>query len=52
MDVLTAGEVPLNSSEVLGSQAMSSLLRDLAVRYDAVVVDSPSLLSVTDRGPQ
>ena len=48
MDVLTAGELPSNLSEILGTQAVSSLLRDLAVRYDAVVVDSPSLLSVTD----
>ena len=48
MDVLTAGELPSNLSEILGTQAVSSLLRDLAVHYDAVVVDSPSLLSFND----
>lgn len=48
LDVLTAGQVPPNPSELLGSQAMSHLLDQLEATYDVVVLDSPPLLPVTD----
>lgn len=45
--ILGAGAIPPNPSELLGSKAMSHLLRTLAV--DAfVIVDAPPLLPVTD----
>lgn len=47
-DVLVAGPLPPNPSELLGSQPMAQLLRDLAQRYDYVLVDSPPVLPVTD----
>lgn len=48
LDVLTAGRLPPNPSELLGSQAMQDLLLELEERYDHVVIDSPPLLAVTD----
>ncbi|MGY4643714.1 polysaccharide biosynthesis tyrosine autokinase [Cellulomonas sp. URHB0016] len=48
LDVLPAGQVPPNPSELLGSQAMSTVLKELAGRYDVVLVDTAPLLPVTD----
>jgi len=48
LDVLTAGDIPPNPSELLGSQAMSDLLDEAAATYDVVLLDSPPLLPVTD----
>jgi capsular exopolysaccharide synthesis family protein len=48
LDVLACGMIPPNPSELLGSQAMVDLLRQLEARYDHVIVDSPPLLPVTD----
>ncbi|MGN6219642.1 MAG: polysaccharide biosynthesis tyrosine autokinase [Microbacterium sp.] len=45
--VLTAGSVPPNPSEVLGSARMRTLLSDLA-KHAMVIVDAPPLLPVTD----
>lgn len=48
LDVLPAGQVPPNPSELLGSPAMSALLEQLMQIYDIVLMDSPPLLPVTD----
>lgn len=48
LDILTAGKIPPNPSEMLGSQAMSSLLDELSNFYDVIVLDSPPVLAVTD----
>ncbi len=48
LDVLAAGQIPPNPSELLGSTAMRTLIRRLAERYDTVVIDSPPVLPVTD----
>lgn len=48
LDVLPAGSIPPNPSELLGSEAMARLLTDLAATYDAVILDTPPLLPVTD----
>lgn len=45
--VLTAGTVPPNPSEVLGSERMHVLLRDLSAEA-TVIIDAPPLLPVTD----
>lgn len=47
LSVLAAGLTPPNPSEMLGSQAMKSLLEELSVDY-FVVIDAPPLLPVTD----
>lgn len=48
LDILPAGQIPPNPSELLGSKAMSRLLDELTDIYDMVILDSPPLLPVTD----
>lgn len=48
LHVLPSGQIPPNPSELLGSVAMSQLLKDLTEQYDLVLVDTPPLLPVTD----
>ena len=47
LTVLTSGTRPPNPSEILGSQAMRSVIKDLAVD-GMVIIDAPPLLPVTD----
>jgi capsular exopolysaccharide synthesis family protein len=47
-DVLFAGRVPANPSELAGSQQLADVLGELRQRYDVVLLDSPPLLEVTD----
>jgi len=47
LQILAAGGIPPNPSELLGSQAMRTLLRTLAER-GTVIIDAPPLLPVTD----
>lgn len=46
--VLTSGPLPPNPSELLGSAAMSDLLKELQQMFDLVIVDSPPILPVAD----
>lgn len=46
--VLTSGRIPPNPSELLGSKEMSDLIQGLEQAFDAVVIDAPPLLPVTD----
>lgn len=46
--VLTSGQIPPNPSELLGSKAMSDLIERLEHSFDAVIIDAPPLLPVTD----
>lgn len=48
LHVLPAGRVPPNPSELLGSQAMQLVIRELEANYDYVLIDAPPLLPVTD----
>jgi receptor protein-tyrosine kinase len=48
LTVLTAGAVPPNPSELLGSLAAKNVLSELRAKYDYVIVDSSPLLAVTD----
>lgn len=48
LDVLPAGEIPPNPSEILGSEAMAGILRRLEAAYDIVIIDAPPVLPVTD----
>jgi non-specific protein-tyrosine kinase len=47
-DVLASGPLPPNPSELLASQHMATLLRDLREHYDMILLDTPPLLPVTD----
>lgn len=46
--VLTSGHIPPNPSELLGSAAMKDLIAGLEQAFDAVIIDAPPLLPVTD----
>jgi capsular exopolysaccharide synthesis family protein len=48
LDLLPAGQIPPNPSELLGSAAMATLLARLEAAYDMVLLDSAPLLPVTD----
>ena len=46
--LLPAGTVPPNPAELLGSQAMAKLMRELKAAFDVIIVDAPPTLLVTD----
>lgn len=48
LDILPAGQIPPNPSELLGSPAMEGLLKATTSIYDMVLIDSPPVLPVTD----
>lgn len=48
LEVLAAGTIPPNPSEMLGSPAMRAVLAKAVEAYDHVIIDSPPLLAVTD----
>lgn len=47
-DVITAGDVPPNPSELLNSERMKRLMEKLATVYDLIVVDLPPVGAVAD----
>ena len=48
LDFLPAGPIPPNPSELLNSLRLNELFSELEDQYDAIIVDSPPLLVVTD----
>jgi capsular exopolysaccharide synthesis family protein len=48
LDLICCGAIPLNPSEILGSQKMKDLISVLRKRYDMVMFDSPPLLAAID----
>ncbi|MGB4592255.1 MAG: polysaccharide biosynthesis tyrosine autokinase [Coriobacteriia bacterium] len=46
--VLTAGKLPPNPSELLGSEKMHALIKELEEWADWVLIDTPPLLAVAD----
>jgi receptor protein-tyrosine kinase len=46
--ILTSGKLPPNPSELLGSEKMHALIKELEEWADWVIVDSPPLLAVAD----
>ena len=48
LDVITAGNIPPNPSELLGSEAMKIFLNAAAENYDYVFLDTPPINVVTD----
>ena len=46
--VITAGPVPPQPSELLGSSSMQDLILKLRGEFDHIIIDSPPILSVTD----
>lgn len=48
LDLLTSGPIPLDPAELLESEKMKELLSHIKPLYDLILVDSPSVLEVTD----
>ena len=48
LDALTAGVIPPNPSELLGSEQMKNLLQRVKEQYDYVLIDTPPVMPVTD----
>lgn len=48
LDVLASGAIPPNPAELLQSNSMADLLKQIRNDYDMVIIDAPPLLPVTD----
>jgi non-specific protein-tyrosine kinase len=48
LSLIPTGPLPPNPSELLGSRRMLRLITVLREQYDAVIIDSPPVLAVTD----
>ena len=48
LDVIAAGTIPPNPSELLTSRAMSKFLSEVREAYEVVIIDAPPLLPVAD----
>lgn len=48
LDIILAGKVPPNPSELLASDRMTRLLDDLKARYDYIIIDGTPLCLVAD----
>ncbi|MFZ5533962.1 MAG: polysaccharide biosynthesis tyrosine autokinase [Pseudomonadota bacterium] len=50
VDLLTTGQLPPNSSELLMSKGFSELIQSVRQWYDVILIDSPPVLAVADAG--
>ena len=48
VDVLASGSLPPNPSDLLGSEAMAELTKQLEADYDMVIFDTPPMLAFAD----
>jgi tyrosine-protein kinase Etk/Wzc len=48
LDYISAGTIPPNPSEILGSVQMEAFLEKLKSLYDYIIIDSPPVIAVTD----
>ena len=48
LSVLPCGQIPPNPAELISSNKMREMLKELSNEYDHIILDSPPLLSVTD----
>jgi capsular exopolysaccharide synthesis family protein len=48
LSLLSAGHIPPNPAELLGSKKYLELLNDLKKKYDWIVIDAPPVMPVTD----
>jgi len=48
LSLLPCGPIPPNPAELISSPKMHNLIRQMAERYDHILIDSPPLVNVTD----
>ncbi len=48
LDIITAGSIPPNPSELLASSSFETFLRDMEKEYDYIIIDTPPVGIVTD----
>lgn len=48
LSVLPCGQIPPNPAELISSNKMREMLKELSKDYDHIILDSPPLLNVTD----
>lgn len=48
LEVLSSGPIPPNPSELLNSEAMEKVMKELKHRFDYIIFDTPPVLAVTD----
>jgi capsular exopolysaccharide synthesis family protein len=48
LDVIPAGPIPTNPSELLGSERLLDVVKELQTQYDIVIFDSPPVTAVAD----
>lgn len=48
LNLIPAGPIPVNPSEILSSDELSALLEELTDSYDIIIIDTPPILSFTD----
>jgi capsular exopolysaccharide synthesis family protein len=46
--VLTSGDLPPNPAELLGSDKMHAILRQVREEVDVILIDTPPIMAVTD----
>jgi capsular exopolysaccharide synthesis family protein len=46
--VLTGGPIPPNPAELVGSQRMKRLIKEVGEQFDMVLIDTPPVVAVTD----
>lgn len=45
---ISAGDIPPNPAEIIGSRKLESFLKLLKLNYDYVIIDTPPIMAVTD----
>ncbi|WP_036711157.1 CpsD/CapB family tyrosine-protein kinase [Paenibacillus pinihumi] len=48
LSIISAGPIPPNPSEMLGSQKLKVLLAEMREQYDMILFDTPPIMAVTD----
>jgi len=48
LSAITAGMIPPNPSELVGSKALGSILDQLKEQFDQIIIDTPPVLALTD----
>ena len=48
LDIIAAGQMPTNPTELLESAKMQSIVDDMRTQYDRIIIDTPPILFVSD----